>query len=287
MTNAYKENAISKIEIKLKRLNDPNFIVDKVESSLKFPYQSIAIHHLSNRKKEINYRKLYFISGLMWHYINEKYNVQANGYWFPFEQVCYLIYSDNSQLIDLVNKSDSFPFNGEYLGNYFSQMLLAIATKNWNKLSDVYRLYMATFENSGSWFCEKDIYTDIFSAFIDRDIDKLSVQIKLLETPKIKKARIKEDTKEKYFSKYTTAFAKLAKMNDMEITIDSEYVPKHLLSYSPLEEYTIPYRFLRDWCREQGINWRYDPIHPELQDWDNDPENPNRDKGGFFKKLFS
>ena len=63
-------------------------------------------------------------------------------------------------------------------------------------------------------------------------------------------------------------------------------IPIDLLKISPLQEYPIPYKILRYWYRTEGINWNYQPIHPELQDWENDPENPDRNKGGFFKNLF-
>jgi len=286
LTNDYLDARKKDISKYLDWLTNSNFNEENVKSSLKFPDHSIAIHHLANQNKKVNYRQLFFNSGLMWHYFNVKYNSPEKGYWFPPLQVCYLIFSDNKQLIELVDKSDSFPFNGEYTGNYFSQMLLAIATNNWDKLSDVFSIYMNTFENKESLYKEKDIHNDIFSAFIDRDTDKLTLNINLLESTNFRKSRIKENVVEKYFSKTTTTFAKLAKMSGMEIDIDSENVPSNLLSFSPLEEYTIPYRFLRDWYREQGIIWRYDPIHPELQDWENDPENPDRNKGGFFRNFF-
>lgn len=53
-------------------------------------------------------------------------------------------------------------------------------------------------------------------------------------------------------------------------------MPINVLEVKLIEEYTIPFWFLRDFYREQRIDWRYDPIYPALQDWMNDPENPKK-----------
>ena len=173
------------------------------------------------------------------------------------------------------------------MAGYFSLMYLAIATSNWDKLSNVYDLFMYIFDKPDSNFREMSIYKDLLLGFINKDIEKIEVNLNLLESSILKKHRINETLEEKYISINTTALAKLAWMHGMEVKIESDYVPRHLLPHEPLEEYTIPYKFLRDFYRNQGIDWRYDPIHPELQDWENDPENPNRKKGGYFNKLFS
>jgi len=107
------------------------------------------------------------------------------------------------------------------------------------------------------------------------------------ELKRNKKRILANDICENVISFFPIAYAKIAWLKGLEVDPQSKYMPLDLLRVEPLEEYTIPYWFLRDWYRDQSVDWRYEPIHPELQDWDNDPENPNRNKGGFFKKLFS
>jgi hypothetical protein len=83
------------------------------------------------------------------------------------------------------------------------------------------------------------------------------------------------------------SYAKIALLNGIEVVPNSKYMPTSLLEVNLLEEYTIPYWFLRDFYREQGINWRYDPIYPELQDWENDPENTKKSgKNGLLNRIF-
>lgn len=122
-------------------------------------------------------------------------------------------------------------------------------------------------------------------AIVDKDIGMLVEGLTDFEVSKLKKQAIDADICEEYLSFFSLFFAKIAWMKGMEVDHESEFIPLELLKADPLKEYTIPYWFLRDWYRKQGIDWRYDPIHPELQDWENDPENPNRRNSGFFRKI--
>ena len=107
------------------------------------------------------------------------------------------------------------------------------------------------------------------------------------ELKRNKRRFVKNDICEEIISFFPIVYAKIAWRKGLKVDPQSKYMPIELLEVRPLDEYTIPYWFLRDYYREKGIDWRYDPIHPELQDWENDPENPNRKNDGFFKKLFS
>ena len=123
-------------------------------------------------------------------------------------------------------------------------------------------------------------------ALAARDEQGILAGIKLFERKNLKKQAIEGDICEEILSFFPLAYAKIAWLKGMEIDPGSPYMPVELLRVAPLEEYTIPYWFLRDWYRDQGVDWRYDPLYPELQNWDNDPENPNKKKDGFFKRLF-
>lgn len=102
-------------------------------------------------------------------------------------------------------------------------------------------------------------------AFRDNDGDKLKKALEGYENKKLKAHRKKIIPDEKYVSVGTLGFLKLAWLRGMEIEAESEYLPKEWLPHRPLEEYTIPYWFLRDYYREQGVGWRYEPVYPELQ----------------------
>ena len=124
-------------------------------------------------------------------------------------------------------------------------------------------------------------------AVFSKDKNAIEKALRSFEKNRIKNEMLKADICENVVSFFPIAYAKIAWLKGLEVDPQSKYMPLELLEVKPLDEYTIPYWFLRDYYREKGIDWRYDPIHPELQDWENDPENPNRKNGGFFKNLFS
>ena len=105
----------------------------------------------------------------------------------------------------------------------------------------------------------------VLESFRDRDADKLREALLGFEDKRLKAHRKKVNPVEQYLSIVPLGYLKLAWLRGMEIEIDSEYIPKEWLPYQPLEEYTIPYWFLRDYYREQGVTWRYDPVWPEVQ----------------------
>jgi len=124
-------------------------------------------------------------------------------------------------------------------------------------------------------------------AIASKDLVAIKSALQNFEKGRLKNVAVRADICENVISFFPIVYAKIAWMKGLEVDPQSKYMPLELLEVKPLEEYTIPYWFLRDYYREKGIDWRYDPIHPELQDWDNDPENPNRSKGGFFKNIFT
>ena len=109
-----------------------------------------------------------------------------------------------------------------------------------------------------------------------RNEAKLRKGIEQFESKFIKGKMIKGNLFEEILSFYSLLYLKIAWRKGMELYVDSEYIPREILPIEPLEEYTIPYWFLRDFYREQGEIWRYDPVFPESQNWSTDPENPQR-----------
>ncbi len=258
----------------------------KVLSSMKYDplnigrYDILLGNNLEAAKQKLS------DSGMLYDLINTKYN-SGKEYWIGIDDLSSILISDNKELYHELNIRKRYNL-GEEKGGWFGLLkaMFEIAASDWTGLEDTIR-YLESIEGSyDELFHDIDNYFLIYKCFIEKDEDGLERALNILEQPQFRKVRQRRITIEKYISLITTALAKLAWMHGMEVRIESEYVPKKLLPFEPLEEYTIPYKFLRDFYREQGIDWRYDPIHPELQDWDNDPENPDRKKGGFFKTLF-
>jgi len=271
-TEKFLNYYINDIKELLKRLRDQRGIRKNIENNFKFPDQNIAKHYFSNMNYSVNYRKMFFNSGIVWHYINEKQYGHKDSYWFPLPQICFVIFTDNVMLYELVYKHYCIVLSNKENMQYKTKFFLEIATSNWENLNQTFDQFLSIYDSYHDNFNDKHIYKELILGFLNKDSDKIEENLNLLESPKLRNLRIKEVSEEKYISVYTTALAKLAVMHDMEVNVDSKFVPNELLQFQPLLDYTIPYKFLRDFYREQGINWRYDPVHPELQDWANDPE---------------
>ena len=219
----------------------------------------------------------------------DSYNSELiSEYWVGTDDLASILLSDHIELYERMYAGNRLNLEQDRSGGSHWQLAMwQIATSHWDGLEATVD-DLKKIDEPNSIFHDIDIYYSIYSGFLNKDKAVLEKALNELELPKYRKVRQQHVTLEKYISLYTTALAKMAWMHGMEVEIDSEYVPKDILPYQPLEEYTIPYWFLRDFYREQGIDWRYDPVYPELQDWENDPENPKNQRGrkGFFASLF-
>ena len=232
--------------------------------------------------------KLYLsTTGMLFDLFNESYN-RKEEYWFPVQSLAAVLISGNDKLYKIINQRKKINLSNDKTGLFIrNKALFEIALGDWIKLEKTYTHFDKIYEHHHNTFDDKKQIKMVYQAFLEKDVNKLNLGLNSLETKTLRRTRQKHANIEKYISVLTLAFAKLAWMHGMEVEIDSKYVPKELLPFKPLEEYTIPYKFLRDFYRKQGLDWRYDPVHPELQNWENDPENPDRKKGGIFGKLFN
>lgn len=212
----------------------------------------------------------------------------SNGYWIGIDDLSLIILSDNVALLKELNKRKNYTL-GEEEGGWCGMQyaMMQIAASDWDGLRETIKYLKGVTPPYDDFFHDINIYYQLYDGFLERDNQKIEVSLNALETHNFRMVRQSRLTLEKDISIVTLALGRLAWMYGMEVEIESKFVPNELLPFEPLEEYTIPYKFLRNFYREQGVDWRYDPVFPELQDWASDPENPNRNKGGFFNKLFS
>jgi hypothetical protein len=213
---------------------------------------------LSSMKKRFSY------TGQMAEYLNNHYEVP----WLPyrFSNFSYTLCSDHKELIARFGTL-KIPDSVKAIGQTENCVMLAmmdLIREDWTGVAH----YISVLERLAQK-PKPSAYTPIhiatLKAFIDQDADALQKALIRFEDKKLKAHRKKVNMHEKYVSIVPLGYAKLAWLRGMEIQLDSEYIPKDWLPYQPLEEYTIPYWFLRDYYRSQGVDWRYDPIYPEIQ----------------------
>lgn len=270
----------------LNYIGNPEAIEKQIQMTLKGTTLMIGAYHIIEDKRYNESKQRFNYGGLCYNQFNEVYTSKEE-YWMPTHHLCWILMSDNKELYQLLKKNCHYPLSEEHLWMTWVNAMLQIATSDWKSLEQTFDFFLKEMKPIETIFLNTKVYTNIFEGFLEQNKTKIESALNIMESDEHKKPRIKSDEIEKYLSPQTIVVAKMAWMHGMEVEIDSPYVPKELLPFEPLEEYTIPYKFLRDYYRPLGYTWRYDPVYPELQDWDNDPENPDRDKGGFLKRLFS
>ena len=253
----------------------------KIASSMKLNFLSLGKYSIL--KGELDCRNNLSIGGMLYDFALTE--VQ-NGYWIGIDDISLIILSDNVELFKELNKRKNYSLgeeDGGWCGMQYAMM--QIAASDWEGLKDTILYLKSVQPPYDNLFHDIEIYFSLYDGFLKEDTLKVEESLNALEQEGYRKVRQKRLSVEKDVSIITLALGRLAWMHGMKVSIDSDYVPKELLPFAPLDEYTIPYKFLRDFYREQGIDWKYDPVYPELQDWDNDPENPKRNKGGFLNRI--
>lgn len=85
-----------------------------------------------------------------------------------------------------------------------------------------------------------------YKALLAKDKAKCEELLEQLVSPKIHKKRNDNLVLNKYISQPALGYAKLAWRQGVEVEVNSSLVPKEILPIAPLDNYEIPYDFLKD-----------------------------------------
>lgn len=85
-----------------------------------------------------------------------------------------------------------------------------------------------------------------YKALLAKDKAKCEALLEQLVSPKIHKKRNINDIHAQYVSFPALGYAKLAWRQGVEVEVNSSLVPKEILPIEPLDNYEIPYDFLKD-----------------------------------------
>lgn len=86
---------------------------------------------------------------------------------------------------------------------------------------------------------------DFFKALYQKDISKCEEVLNEMVSPKIHQKRNDDALLKKYISMPALGYAKLAWILGLEVNVKSKLIPKELLPIKPLDNYEIPYDFLK------------------------------------------
>ena len=277
-----------RLQVLVERFHSPDWRQSEIRGSLTNSFAYIALENYRNDK--FSACKSYFShAAMVAEYCFHEYH--NNWPYWNMKPYTYALLSDHQALIDRyarlhVDEVILYPNDKKAQPAYWNYLISGI-------LSDDEVILMKGFNQIQKEFISKNKEVSISTAhllcsegLLENNESKVRDGLHKFDLKRNKKRFIDNDICEEILSFFPLAYAKIAWLKGMEIDPGSPYMPIELLRVAPLEEYTIPYWFLRDWYRDQGVDWRYDPLYPELQNWDNDPENPNKKKDGFFKRLF-
>ena len=92
---------------------------------------------------------------------------------------------------------------------------------------------------------ELKIDYEFYKALLSKDKSKCEELLEQLVSPKIHKKRNDNAVLNKYVSQPALGYAKLAWRQGLEVEVNSPLVPKEILPIEPLDNYEIPYDFLK------------------------------------------
>jgi len=87
---------------------------------------------------------------------------------------------------------------------------------------------------------------EFYKALLSKDKSKCEEILEQLVSPKVHKKRNDNPILNKYVSQPALGYAKLAWRQGIEVEVNSPLVPKEILPIEPLDNYEIPYDFLKD-----------------------------------------
>lgn len=236
-----------------------------VKSSLTNINNFLAIHSLLENQSIINSKERCSTIGQLAEYLNT-YLASATWLGYRFSNFTYALCSDHLQLIERLGKLPIHPSIASVAQseNCIMFAMMALIRKDEEAVEQYIRTLEGIMRNSkASKYVP--IYMDTLKGFVNKDPVALKRAILKFEDKRLKAGRIRANVDEKYISIMALGFTKLAWLQGMEIKVESEYIPKAWLPHNPLKDYTIPYWFLRDYYRELGVGWTYQPVYPEIQ----------------------
>ncbi len=232
-------------------INDKSNL-NKVALNFRFMEYDIAIYSLMMNE---NSRQYFYNATLLDKLRIDKFNDRLFDFGLP--NVCYPILSDNEQLIQQYSKlryqksenselsMDEMILQGESaIWCNTIQFFMANDTQGIERnLNIIETLTLPKLPKNQQ---ELKIDYEFYKALLSKDESKCEELLEELVSPKIHKKRNDNAVLNKYVSQPALGYAKLAWRQGLEVEVNSPLIPKEILPIDPLDNYEIPYDFLKD-----------------------------------------
>jgi hypothetical protein len=255
--------------------------IKAADRELKNDTYLIAKYYLMLGEKYEEAKYWLSVSAMMHEYYNKTYNEP----WVPAPILNLLSISDHTEVLlrlCKMRKIEYYQDSGGQLG--WTNANYQIIEGDWEGLKDTV-VYLKNIRGSYTVFDRPELYLSLLEGFINKDQCLIESVLDEFETPDEIEKRKKQDEAPAFVSILTLAMAKQAWRHGIQVwqyhdqlTLNHPLVPKELVPYEPLKEYSIPFKFLKEFYRKEGIKWKYAPIHPEIQ---------GETAKGFWGRLFN
>lgn len=247
------ENSNQQSKIWLERMSFTSESVKKFSSNFNYHHVLLALSNLI--KSELYVLKHnFYVSGLIDELQIKKFNSRLLDY--GLKSIAYCILSDNESLIQRYAKlryqrdvntelsMDEMVLKGESAITCNTvQFFLENNSEGIERNLNIYELKKDKILKRGK---ELELDFTFFKALHTNDKSKMEEILGKLVSAKIHKKRNDNPILNQYISLPALGYAKLAWRKGIEVEVNSPLVPKELLPIKPLDNYEIPYDFLKD-----------------------------------------
>lgn len=228
--------------------------LNKMSSNFHFLEINLAILEL--RKNNIlNSKQHFYTASLVDKLRIEKFNNRLFDFELPY--VCSPILSDNEKLIQQYSKLRYQKSENTELS--MDEMVLQGESAIWcntvqffmsNNIQGIERnlniIETLTLPKLPKNQQELKIDYEFYKALLSKDKYKCEEFLEQLVSPKIHKKRNDNAILSKYVSQPALGYAKLAWRQGLEVEVNSPLIPKEILPINPLDNYEVPYDFLKE-----------------------------------------
>jgi len=260
LENLYQENIDGQSKLLERLSNRPESISINTYLNLWFCQESFAVKKISE-KDNIGSKIHFNICGLLDEFLITKFNDRLLDY--GIHHICLAILSDNEPFIQRYAKlryhttyidgrtdqvrpltMDEMVLKGESaIGCNTIQFFMENNMDGIERNLNLYEVFKTKILRMGKTV---ELDFEFFKALHFEDKTKMEELLEKLVSPKVLKRKFDNPILNKFIALPALGYAKLAWRKGIEVEVNSPLVPKELLPIKPLDNYEIPYDFLRE-----------------------------------------
>jgi hypothetical protein len=227
------------LEFYISNLNEENR--ERISSGFWYSNEIWLLDELFNNNNIHKAKQHCYVCGLLDEYAIKKFDSRILDY--GIDHISYALLSDNLDLIQrYANLSHSCYMELVESGHSTPMYAIqCIIKEDWQQLKWALEIMdKKTLVRKKTLLPDREFY----EGMMNKDISKIEIALAQLIKDHKKRNKYKELINE-FISHPALGYAKLAWLKGIEVEVNSPLVPKELLPFKPLDNYEIPYDFLK------------------------------------------